>query len=87
MAATNGGVVKAWSPGEVISITPDYVLGTAIDTMRQKLYWTSWNQIYRSEMDGTTMVETLLDTEECRLSTFFQVYSCNEGSKLYVCWG
>ena len=69
---TYGGIIKGNNQGggEVISNMTDYVLGVAIDTMRQKLHWTSWNGIYRSEMGGTAMVETLLETEECKLKSF-----------------
>ena len=44
--------------------------GIAVDTIRNKLYWTSSYKIYRSELNGIGL-RTVLDTNRCKFLPFF----------------
>ena len=60
---------KTYKVTRIIQQGSDTLYGIAVDTIRNKLYWTSSYKIYRSELDGTG-VRTVLDTSNCKFLLF-----------------
>ena len=79
---TAGDGVKSFAPKPPVVSTvtgnSHSLYGIAYDTAGNRLYWTSSFKIYRSEVGGTD-VETLLNTQECKLlyHTIMCVYPPN----------